>query len=99
MLLLPLMLFGLIMLMNRGDKKKRAELEKKLKKGDRVVTRAGFIGKVVEVGEKNARVEIAPGVVVKMVKVAIEGLAEDDTPKKESGDDADAKADKDGKKK
>ncbi len=99
MLLLPLMLFGLIMLMNRSDKKRRTEIESNLKKGDKVVTRAGFIGKVVEVGEKNARVEIAPGVVVKMVKTAIEGLADDDAKKKESDKKDDSKAAKDGKKK
>ncbi len=84
MLLLPLLLFGLIMLMNRSDKKRRAEVENKLKKGDRVVTRAGFIGKLTEVGEKNVRVEIAPGVVVKMVKQAIEGLVDEDASKKDS---------------
>lgn len=101
MLLLPLLLFGLILLMNRSDKKRRKDIEAKLKKGDRVVTRAGFIGKIVEVGEANARVEIAPGVVVKMVKTAIEGLAEEDSAKKEPAatKDTDAKADKDGKKK
>lgn len=101
MLILPLLLFGLIILMNRSDKKRRAEVEAKLKKGDRVVTRAGFIGKLVEVGEKNARVEIAPGVVVRMVKTAIEGLADDEAAtKKDAGAKADdGKADKDGKKK
>ncbi len=98
MLLLPLLLFGLIILMNRSDKKRRTELEAKLKKGDRVVTRAGFIGKVVEVADANVRVEIAPGVVVKMVKTAIEGLA-DDEGGKPAAKDEDAKADKDGKKK
>ncbi len=100
MLLLPLLLFGLIIMMNRSDKKRRAEIESKLKKGDRVVTRAGIMGKVVEVGDKNARVEIAPGVVVKMVKTAIEGMAEDDSGAKKGAIKKDDKADKaDSKKK
>lgn len=104
MLILPLLLFGLIILMNRSDKKRRQEVESKLKKGDRVVTRAGFIGKIVEVGEKNVRVEIAPGVVVRMVKTAIEGLADDDatkkdTSKKDDKSDSTQKDRKDGKKK
>jgi len=76
MLLLPLLLFGVIFLMNRGEKKKRAALEAKLKKGDKVVTRAGFVGKLVEVGEREARIELAPGVNVAMIKTAIEGLYE-----------------------
>jgi preprotein translocase subunit YajC len=99
MLILPLLLFGLIILMNRSDKKRRSEIESKLKKGDRVVTRAGFIGKVVEVGEKNARVEIAPGVVVRMVKTAIEGLADEESAKKDAAKKDDDKGDKDAKKK
>lgn len=108
MLLLPLVLFGVIMLMNRGDKKRRQELETKLKKGDRVVTRSGITGKVVEVGERTVRVEIAPGVNVTMVKTAIEGLDTGDEPAKAllaKGDGAKAKepdvkdADKAGSKK
>ncbi|RLB45108.1 MAG: preprotein translocase subunit YajC [Deltaproteobacteria bacterium] len=99
MLLLPLLLFGVIFLMNRGDKKKRAALESKLKKGDKVVTRAGFIGKLVEVGEREARIELAPGVNVSMIKTSIEGLYEpppvgatkDDKSAKSTG----GKADKD----
>ncbi len=103
MLLLPLLLFGVIFLMNRGDKKKRAAVEDKLKRGDRVVTRAGFVGKLLEVGEREARIELAPGVNVQMMKSAIEGLYEpvpagaskDDKSAKARGDKADKdKADK-----
>lgn len=109
MMLLPLLLLvGFMMLMSRSDKKRRAELENKLKRGDRVVTRAGFIGKIAEIADTHARIEIAPGVVVKMVKSAIEGLAEDETSAKASKDTKDAKdakedkeppSDKDAKKK
>lgn len=81
MLLLPLVLFGIIILMNRGEKKRRAELETKLKKGDRVLTRSGIAGKLIEVGERTVRLEIAPGVNVTMVKTAIEGLDPGDTDK------------------
>jgi preprotein translocase subunit YajC len=81
MLLLPLVLFGVIILMNRGEKKRRSELETKLKKGDRVLTRSGIAGKLIEVGERTVRLEIAPGVNVTMVKTAIEGLDPGDTDK------------------
>jgi len=74
-LVLPfLLLFGLLFLMNRGEKKKRAALESKLKRGDRVITRSGIKGKLIEVSDSTVKVEIAPGVNVMMVKTAVEGL-------------------------
>lgn len=80
--------------MNRSEKKRRVELESKLKKGDKVLTRSGFIGKIVEIGETRARVELAPGVVVPIVKTAIEGLADAEADK--SGKDGKSdKSDKD----
>jgi preprotein translocase subunit YajC len=93
MLLLPLVLFGIIMLMNRGEKKRRRELETNLKKGDRVLTRSGISGKLIEVGERTVRLEIAPGVNVTMVKTAIEGLDQGD-PDKPALKDAGAKDEK-----
>lgn len=108
-LVLPfLLLFGLLFLMNRGEKKKRAQLESKLKRGDRVITRSGIKGKLLDVGDTTVRVEIAPGVNVVMVKQAVEGLDSGDAaaaPGKLSPKDAKAKdakgakgkADKDGK--
>lgn len=76
MLPMILIIFVMFFFMNRSEKKRRTELESKLKKGDRVLTRSGFIGKLVEIGETRARVELAPGVVVPIVKTAIEGLAD-----------------------
>ncbi|MBI4702926.1 MAG: preprotein translocase subunit YajC [Deltaproteobacteria bacterium] len=74
-LLVPfLLLFGLLFWMNRGEKRKRQSLEGKLKKGDRVITRSGIVGKLVEVSERTVKVEIAPGVSVLMYKSGIEGL-------------------------
>jgi preprotein translocase subunit YajC len=93
-IMLPMLIvvFGLFWWMNRSEKKKRSQLEEQLKKGDKVLTRAGFIGKLVEVGETRCRVELAPGVNVTMVKQAIEGLADDE--KKEPAKDDKAKDDK-----
>jgi preprotein translocase subunit YajC len=74
-ILLPILLMvGMMIFMNRGEKKKRAALESQLKRGDRVITRSGIKGKLVELGESTAKVEIAPGVNVVMLKVAIEGV-------------------------
>jgi preprotein translocase subunit YajC len=78
MLPMILIIFVMFFFMNRSEKKRRAELEDKLKKGDRVLTRSGFIGKLVDIGETRAKVELAPGVVVPIVKTAIEGLADAD---------------------
>ena len=87
-LMLPMLLvvFGLFFFMNRNEKKRRSKLEDNLKKGDKVLTRAGFIGKVVEIGETRCRIEIAPGVNVTVVKQAIEGPADDEVKKLESKD-------------
>ncbi len=103
MLVLPfLLLFGLLFLMNRGEKKKRAALESKLKRGDRVLTRSGIKGKLIDITDGTCKVEIAPGVNVVMLKVAIEGLDPGETPAAATGKDAkpsaDAKDTKDKKK-
>ncbi len=86
-LLLPVLL---IFWMTRSQNKKQKDLEQSLKVGDRVVTRAGMIGKVTKLGEKTAEVEIAPGVFVAFVKSSIEG--------KDPNDPKAAEAKKDDKK-
>jgi len=98
-MMLPMLLivFGLFFFMNRSEKKKRAKLEGELKKGDKVLTRAGFICKLVEVGETRCRVELAPGVVITVVKQAIEWLAYDEVKKIAKADDKDADKDADDK--
>lgn len=102
--LVPLAFF---LLMSRNQNKKQREIETSLKVGDRVVTRAGAIGKVVDVGERVVKVELAPGVNVQFLKTAIDGIdAGDPKPepkkedsKKESDKNGEAKADKESTKK
>jgi preprotein translocase subunit YajC len=80
-LVLPfLLLFGLLFFMNRGEKKKRTAFESKLKRGDKVITRAGIKGKLLELNDNSVKVEIAPGVSVFMVKGAVEALDPGDAP-------------------
>lgn len=95
-LLLPLLL---IFLMTRSQTKKQKQIEASLKAGDRVVTQAGLIGRLVEVGDRTAKLEIAPGVNIQILKSAIQGL---DSPepkpaeaKKDAKDVKDAKDAKD----
>ena len=56
----------------------RAQQHKKLleglKKGDYVLTNAGFFGRVVDVDKKVATVEVAPNVRIKILKEAIDRL-------------------------
>lgn len=83
-----LIMVAVLFFMSRGEKKKRAQLESQLKKGDRVVTRSGVIGSLTALGERTVRVEIAPGVTVTMLKNAVEGLDGGDTVSSaKAGDD------------
>ncbi len=69
---LPLLLIVLTM---RGQTKKQKQIESNLKTGDTVVTQSGLIGKITDfVGETRVKVEIAPGVTVRMLKSAISGV-------------------------
>lgn len=74
---LPLVLIFAIMyfLLIRPQQKKMKELKAMvdaLRRGDQVLTQGGILGKVTKVGEENTvEVEIATGVVVKIVKSTI----------------------------
>jgi len=90
---LPLLLIFFTM---RGQSKKQKQVEQNLKTGDTVVTQSGLIGKITEfVGESRVRVEIAPGVSVKMLKSAISGVDAGDKPAEgKDAKDKDAAKDK-----
>lgn len=51
--------------------KQHQKILSELKKGDTVVTSGGFIGKVKALGDVDVSVEIAPNVVVKVVRATI----------------------------
>lgn len=71
MLLLPMFLF--LMWSSRSQTKKQQAAIAALQKGDRVILSSGLIGKLVEQGERTAKVEIASGVKVEVLKSAISG--------------------------
>jgi preprotein translocase subunit YajC len=73
MLLMVLPVVFLLMA-NRGQSKKQKQLESSLKTGDPVITQSGLIGKLVELNEGRVKIEIAPGVTVRMLKSAISGV-------------------------
>ena len=58
-----------------------------LKKGDSVVTQGGLIGKIAEVGDKEIRLEISPGVKIRVRKSAVQTMEQaTETPKSEDKD-------------
>ena len=70
-MLLPLLLVFFMLWTSRSQSKKQKELEASLKPGDVVVTQSGLIGKIIDLGEVNTKLEIAPGVNVKVRKSSI----------------------------
>lgn len=91
---LPLLLIVFTM---RNQSKKQKAIEQNLKTGDTVVTNAGLIGKIVEMNERTVRLEIAPGVNVRLLKTAIQGIDAGDTKVDPKADAKDSKDSKDAK--
>jgi preprotein translocase subunit YajC len=83
LLLLPLLF--VMFWSTRSQQKKAAAAVKDLKKGDRVLTQSGLVGKLVDLGDRYAKVELAPGVKVEMLKSGLVG--------KDTGDVQPAKKD------
>jgi preprotein translocase subunit YajC len=79
-LLLPLLMLAFTWFMSNRQNSKQKEFEAALKPGDVVVTQSGLIGKIVDLGEVNVKLEIAPGVNVKVRKSSIQGPEADARP-------------------
>jgi preprotein translocase subunit YajC len=78
--LVPFILF--MFFTNRSQTKKQKDMESKLKKGDRIVTQSGLVGKLIDPLEgRHARIEIAPGVKVQILRTSIAGLDVDEAAK------------------
>lgn len=88
MLLPLLMLVPLIFIMfwsSRSQQKKQQAAIAELKKGDRVLTQSGLVGKLVEIGDRYVKVEVAPGVKVELLRSGLLG--------KDKGEEQPAKKD------
>lgn len=90
-MLLPILLIFMTM---RGQTKKQKALESTLKTGDTVVSQSGLIGKILELNERTVKLEIAPGVNVRMLKSAIQGVDSGDPKPADAKDAKDAKQEK-----
>ncbi len=75
LLVIPMLLF--IMWSGRSQQKKQQQLLSTLAKGDRVVTQGGLVGKFIEMNDRVAKIEIAPGVKIDVLRSGIMGK---DTP-------------------
>ena len=71
LLLVPLLL--LMFWSSRKQQKKQQEQIAALKKGDRVLTQSGIVGKLTEIGDRYAKLEIAPGVRIDVLKTGLVG--------------------------
>jgi preprotein translocase subunit YajC len=81
---LPLfiMIVPVILLMvfsNRSQQKKQAALLSNLKKGDKVLTDTGLVGRLVQLGDRYATLEIAPGTKVDVLRNRLAGLDNPET--------------------
>lgn len=91
-MLFPLLLVGMLLFIfwsSRSQQKKQDQAIAALKKGDRVVTQSGLVGRLGEIEGKYVKLEIAPGVKVQVLRTSLAGRDADDAPqKKEKGEAA-----------
>jgi preprotein translocase subunit YajC len=84
-MLFPLLLVGMLIFIfwsSRSQQKKQDAAIAQLKKGDRVVLQGGLIGRLVDIEPKYAKVEIAPGVKVQVLRTSLSGRDVEDTATK-----------------
>ena len=79
MLLMVVPLVLLMVFTSRNQGKKQAKVIAGLQKGDRVITSGGMIGKLVEIGDRVAKIEIAPGMKIEVLKSGILGKDDAET--------------------
>lgn len=82
MLPMLIMVVPLVLLMvftSRSQSKKQGKVLASLQKGDRVITQGGMVGKLVEVGDRYAKVEVSPGVKIEVLKTGLLGKDDAET--------------------
>jgi preprotein translocase subunit YajC len=73
MLLMFVPLIVMMLWSSRSQQKKQKKILAELKKGDTVLTQSGIRGKLIELGDRYAKVEIAPGTKVEILKTSVLG--------------------------
>jgi preprotein translocase subunit YajC len=75
-MMMPLLLVGMIVFLfwsNRSQQKKQEATIGALKKGDKVVTSSGIVGRLVELEPRYAKIEVAPGVKLQILRTTLTG--------------------------
>src|SRR5690606_41160191 len=67
------LLFIIMFWSSRSQAKKQAAALAALKKGDRVLTQSGLVGKLVDVGDRYAKLDVGGGVKIEILKTALAG--------------------------
>ena len=75
--IVPLVL--LMIFTSRSQSKKQKKVMESLQKGDRVILTGGLVGKLVDLGDRLAKVELAPGMKVEVLKSGILGKDDAET--------------------
>ena len=71
LMVVPLLLF--MFWSTRSQQKKQEKTLSALAKGDRVILQSGLVGKFLEMNERFAKVELAPGMKVDVLRTSILG--------------------------
>jgi preprotein translocase subunit YajC len=82
LILIPLLVF--LFWSSRSQQKKQEAVIASLKKGDRVVSQSGLVGRLLEVDKRYAKVELAPGVKVTMLRSSLVGRDTDESSGKKA---------------
>jgi preprotein translocase subunit YajC len=87
LILIPLLIF--LFWSSRSQQKKQEATIAALKKGDRVLSQSGLVGRLLEVDKRYAKVELAPGVKVTMLRSSLAGRDTEDSSGKKAEPSAD----------
>jgi preprotein translocase subunit YajC len=79
MLLMVVPLVLLMVFTNRSQAKKQGKVIASLQKGDKVILSGGLMGKLIEIGDRVAKVELAPGMKIDVLKSGILGKDDAET--------------------
>ncbi len=93
-LLFPLLFLGLMWFVLIRPQQQRVrrqqELVAALRVGDQVITAGGILGRIVALDDDEAHIEVAPGVVMRFLRLAVNSrVGEDEQPAVEAPDGAD----------
>ena len=88
-LLFPLIMFGLMWVFLVRPQQQRVrrqrELISALEVGDEVVTAGGIVGRIVALDDSEAHIEVAPGVVLRFLRIAVNARVGEDESDDELG--------------